>query len=159
MLMMVLPKLPKVCWLKFCWKLEISFFPKGSNRFFPKIPIYAHRHAHVTCAGTSELALFQCVCLIMSQLIKWHIQVAKGGSDDILRPTLDDKLNTLHETIASLASESKSEASEEEHVLENFHSSRTIRKLVMDCPKFASTLWKNALKGKSELWAQGHRWG
>lgn len=83
-------------------------------------------------------------------------EVAKGGSDDILRPTLDDKLNTLHETIASLASESKSEASEEEHVLENFHSSRTIRKLVMDCPKFASTLWKNALKGKSELWAQGH---
>ncbi|ESR32725.1 hypothetical protein CICLE_v100045851mg, partial [Citrus x clementina] len=83
-------------------------------------------------------------------------EVAKGGSDDILCPTLDDKLNTLHETIASLASESKSEASEEEHVLENFHSSRTIRKLVMDCPKFASTLWKNALKGKSEFWAQGH---
>lgn len=158
MLMMVLPKLPKVCWLKFCWKLEISFFPKGSNRFFPKIPIYVHRHAHVTWniwVGPFSM----CLPHNVSTNQMWHIQVAKGGSDDILCPTLDDKLNTLHETIASLASESKSEASEEEHVLENFHSSRTIRKLVMDCPKFASTLWKNALKGKSELWAQGHRWG
>lgn len=87
----------------------------------------------------------------------WRMQVAKGGSDDILGPTLDDKLNTLHETVASLASKSKSEVSEEEHILENFHSSRTIRKLVMDCPKFASSLWKNAIKGKTELWAQGHR--
>lgn len=85
------------------------------------------------------------------------MQVARGGSDDILYPTFDDKLDALHETIASLASESKSEGSEDEHILENFHSSRTIRKLVMDCPKFASTFWKNALKGKCELWAQGHR--
>lgn len=85
------------------------------------------------------------------------MQVARGGSDDILRPTLDDKLNTLHDAVASLAAESKSEASEEEHILENFHSSRTIRKLVMDCPTFASTLWKKALKGKCDLWAQGHR--
>ncbi|KAJ0093529.1 hypothetical protein Patl1_24980 [Pistacia atlantica] len=83
-------------------------------------------------------------------------EVARGGSDDILRPTLDDKLNTLHEAVASLAAESKSEESEEEHILENFHSSRTIRKLVMDCPTFASTLWKKALKGKCEVWAQGH---
>ncbi|KAJ0035556.1 hypothetical protein Pint_24442 [Pistacia integerrima] len=83
-------------------------------------------------------------------------EVARGGSDDILRPTLDDKLNTLHEAVASLAAESKSEESEEEHTLENFHSSRTIRKLVMDCPTFASTLWKKALKGKCEVWAQGH---
>ncbi|KAH7573516.1 hypothetical protein ACOSP7_007248 [Xanthoceras sorbifolium] len=83
-------------------------------------------------------------------------EVARGGSDDILHPTLDDKLNTVHEAIASLAAESKSEASEEEHILENFHSSRTIRKLVMDCPTFASTLWKKALKGKCKLWAQGH---
>ncbi|XP_031277171.1 pumilio homolog 24 [Pistacia vera] len=83
-------------------------------------------------------------------------EVARGGSDDILRPTLDDKLNTLHEAVASLTAESKSEESEEEHTLENFHSSRTIRKLVMDCPTFASTLWKKALKGKCEVWAQGH---
>lgn len=82
-------------------------------------------------------------------------EVASGGSDGILHPTLDDKLTVLHEAIATLAAMS-SEESEEEHVLNNFHSSRTIRKLIMDCPAFACTLWKKALKGKSNLWAQGH---
>ena len=85
------------------------------------------------------------------------MQVATGGSDGILRPTLDDKINSLHEAIASLAAKPKSDDSEEDHVLENFHSSRTIRKLVLDCPNFASTLWEKAIKGKSELWAHGHR--
>ncbi|XP_061349186.1 pumilio homolog 24 isoform X2 [Gastrolobium bilobum] len=83
-------------------------------------------------------------------------EVATGGSGGILLPTLDDKINSLHEAIASLAAMSKSEDSQEEHVLENFHSSRTIRKLIMDCPNFASTLWEKALKGKSEIWAHGH---
>lgn len=85
------------------------------------------------------------------------MQVATGGSGGILLPTLDDKINSLHEAIASLAAISKSEDSQDEHVLENFHSSRTIRKLVLDCPNFASTLWEKALKGKSEIWAHGHR--
>lgn len=83
------------------------------------------------------------------------MQVATGGFDGILHPALDDKINSLHEAIASLAATPKSE--EEEHVLENFHSSRTIRKLVLDCPNFASTFWEKALKGKSEIWARGHR--
>lgn len=86
------------------------------------------------------------------------MQVATGGSDGILRPTLDDKLNTLNAKIASLAAKS-SEESEEEHVLKNFHSSRAIRKLVLDCPTFACILWKKALKGKCELWAKDHRLG
>lgn len=85
------------------------------------------------------------------------MQVATGGSGGILHPTLDNKINSLHEAIASLAAMSKLEDSEEEHVLENFHSSRTIRKLILDCPIFASTLWEKALKGKSEFWARGHR--
>uniref|UniRef100_A0A2P2KVF8 Pumilio homolog 24-like isoform X1 n=1 Tax=Rhizophora mucronata TaxID=61149 RepID=A0A2P2KVF8_RHIMU len=83
-------------------------------------------------------------------------EVVTGGSNGILQPTLDDKLNTLHETIASLAAESESEESHEEHVLENFHSSRTIRKLVLNSPTFATTLWMTALKGNCGLWAQGH---
>lgn len=85
------------------------------------------------------------------------MQVATGGSDGILHPALNDKINSLHEAIASLAAISKSEDSQEEHVLENFHSSRIIRKLVLDCPNFASTFWEKALQGKSELWACGHR--
>ncbi|KAL2338996.1 hypothetical protein Fmac_013442 [Flemingia macrophylla] len=83
-------------------------------------------------------------------------EVATGGSDGIMHPTLDDKINSLHNAISSLAAMPKSEDSEEDHVLENFHSSRTIRKLILDCPNFASTLWEKALKGKSELWAHGH---
>ncbi|GLU06872.1 hypothetical protein SLE2022_238600 [Rubroshorea leprosula] len=83
-------------------------------------------------------------------------EVATGGSSGILYQTLNDKLKNLHEAIASLAAEPKSEESEEEHVLENFHSSHTIRKLVLDCPEFASTLWKKAFEGKCESWAQGH---
>ncbi|XP_039019672.1 pumilio homolog 24-like isoform X2 [Hibiscus syriacus] len=86
-------------------------------------------------------------------------EVALGGSDGILHPTLDEKLNNLHQAIAALAAKPKSEEpeeSEEEHVLENFHSSRTIRKLVLDCPAFASTLWNKSLEGKCQLWAQGH---
>ncbi|XP_027330421.1 pumilio homolog 24 isoform X2 [Abrus precatorius] len=84
-------------------------------------------------------------------------EVAVGGSGGIMHPTLDDKINSLHNAIASLAAKPKPEDSQEEHVLENFHSSRTIRKLILDCPKFASTLWEKALKGKSESWAHGHR--
>ncbi|GLT46729.1 hypothetical protein SLA2020_204660 [Shorea laevis] len=83
-------------------------------------------------------------------------EVATGGSSGILYQTLNDKLKNLHEAIASLAAEPKSEESEEEHVLENFHSSHTIQKLVLDCPEFASTLWKKAFEGKCESWAQGH---
>ncbi|KAL6186013.1 hypothetical protein ACLB2K_042135 [Fragaria x ananassa] len=83
-------------------------------------------------------------------------EVATGGSDGILHPTLDDKLNELYEAIATLVAEPKSDDPKEEHLLENFHSSRTIRRLILDCPAFASTLWNKALKGKSELWAQGH---
>lgn len=80
-----------------------------------------------------------------------------GGFDGILHLSLDEKLNNLYEAIAALAAKPKSEESGEEHVLENFHSSRTIRKLVLDCPAFASTLWKKSLEGKCQLWAQGYR--
>ncbi|CAL5198923.1 unnamed protein product [Lathyrus oleraceus] len=83
-------------------------------------------------------------------------EVATGGFGGILHPTLDDKINSLHKAIASLAGVPKSEDSQEEHVFENFFSSRTIRKLILDCPEFASVLWEEALKGKTELWAHGH---
>eukprot|EP00262_Sarcandra_glabra_P017584 TRINITY_DN6061_c0_g1_i1.p1 TRINITY_DN6061_c0_g1~~TRINITY_DN6061_c0_g1_i1.p1 ORF type:complete len:660 (-),score=112.79 TRINITY_DN6061_c0_g1_i1:326-2281(-) len=83
-------------------------------------------------------------------------EVATGGAGSILRQTLSEKLGTLYEAIASIAALSKTEESDGEHVFENFHSSRTIRKLVLDCPTFATTLWKSALEGKCEMWVQGH---
>ncbi|KAK2990301.1 hypothetical protein RJ640_014753 [Escallonia rubra] len=82
-------------------------------------------------------------------------EVATGGEGDILHPVLD-KLLALYEAVASIAAQPKSEGPEGDHLLENFHSSRTIRKLVLDCPAFASTLWEKALKGKCAMWALGH---
>ncbi|KAL1539122.1 pumilio 24-like [Salvia divinorum] len=81
-------------------------------------------------------------------------EVAIGGSDGILHPTLDEKLLELYEAIASIAAQPKVEA--EEHILEQFHSSRTIRKLVIDCPSFATVLWEKALIGNCAVLAKGH---
>ncbi|XP_078149076.1 pumilio 24 [Carex rostrata] len=82
-------------------------------------------------------------------------EVALGGGDKILQP-LSDKIDALHEAITSLAAVPKGTDSKEEHVFENFHSSRTIRKLVLDSHAFASALWKGSLEGKTDVWAQGH---
>ncbi|CAI9119004.1 OLC1v1020651C1 [Oldenlandia corymbosa var. corymbosa] len=96
--------------------------------------------------------------LLRSQFGKEVIyEVATGGADGILHPFMDEKLGELHEKIASLVGEPKSEEKgETDHLLEDFHSSRTIRKLILDCPAFASKLWEKALQGKCILWAQGH---
>ncbi|KAI0513500.1 hypothetical protein KFK09_009524 [Dendrobium nobile] len=82
-------------------------------------------------------------------------EVAVGGSDGILH-SLSDRLADLHKAIATVATFPKSEESEADHIFENFHSSRTIRKLILDSPSFAETLWKMALEGKSANWAKGH---
>ncbi|KAL5996257.1 hypothetical protein ACLOJK_026331 [Asimina triloba] len=82
-------------------------------------------------------------------------EVATGGAGGILSRTLADKTQGLHESIATLASLPKGEKPNE-HLFENFHSSRTLRKLVLDSPSFAATLWRLALEGKCESWAQGH---
>ena len=81
------------------------------------------------------------------------MQLAVGGSDGILQ-SFADRMDALHKAIASLAALPKTNESQEEHVLENFHSSRLIRKLVLG---FVATLWKMALDGKCDVWAQGHR--
>ncbi|RWR94227.1 Pumilio RNA-binding repeat [Cinnamomum micranthum f. kanehirae] len=83
------------------------------------------------------------------------VGMASGGAGGILRDTLADKVDALHVAISTLAALPKTNDSEQ-HLFENFHSSRTIRKLVLDCPSFAATLWKSALEGKCEMWAHGH---
>ncbi|EOA30085.1 hypothetical protein CARUB_v10013191mg [Capsella rubella] len=85
-------------------------------------------------------------------------EIAIGGSDGILCPSLSEKLCELYEAISSVAAKPKPQESKKdsEHILENFHSSRTIRRLVLDCPGFASTLFKKALSGKCRSWAAGH---
>lgn len=104
--------------------------------------------------GKCEVKLI-CISLFFTHGKK-YTQVALGGADKILQP-LSDKIDALHEAITSLAAVPKGTDSKEEHVFENFHSSRTIRKLVLDSHAFASALWKGSLEGKTDVWAQGHR--
>ncbi|KAL6893744.1 hypothetical protein ACP4OV_007842 [Aristida adscensionis] len=80
-------------------------------------------------------------------------EVAVGGKDNVLED-ITDKITLLHNAIASDAAQRKTE--DIEHAFENFYSSRVIRKLIIDCPAFAATLWKKALEGKCKIWADGH---
>ncbi|CAL9192537.1 unnamed protein product [Musa hybrid cultivar] len=101
-----------------------------------------------------------CYCInFISFGLRYFVYVvnplAVGGSDGILQ-SFADRMDVLHKAIASLAALPKTNESQEELVLENFHSSRLIRKLVLDCPGFAATLWEMALDGKCDVWAQGH---
>ncbi|KAE9455155.1 hypothetical protein C3L33_12926, partial [Rhododendron williamsianum] len=135
---------------------------KRTNEGGKKDP-FLRRQELLVNSGLAESLIDTCIEsageLLRSNFGKEVIyEVATGGAGGILRPNLDAKLEALYEAIASLAAQPNSEEEEEEedHLLENFHSSRTIRRLVLDCPTFASTLWKKALKGKCKTWAQGH---
>lgn len=120
----------------------------------------ARRRELLVNSGLAEKLIDAC-CEMAEELLRSNsgkeviYEVAMGGADSILRPTLDGKLETLHGVIASLAAHPKLEGSDE-HLLEHFHSSRTIRKLILDSPSFACTLYEKALKGKCSIWAQGH---
>lgn len=79
--------------------------------------------------------------------------MAVGGKDNVL-DGLTDRIHMLHDAIASDAAQPKTE--DTEHAFENFFSSRVIRRMVIDCPAFAVTLWRKALQGKCKIWAEGH---
>ncbi|CAN4115052.1 unnamed protein product [Withania somnifera] len=125
-----------------------------------KDPLTRRRELLVN-SGLAEKLIEAC-CEMAEELLRSNFgkeviyEVAMGGSDSILCPTLDVKLETLHGVIASLAAQPKMEGSDEQHLFEHFHSSRTIRKLILDSPSFACTLYEKALKGKCSIWAQGH---
>ncbi|OEL15665.1 Pumilio-like protein 24 [Dichanthelium oligosanthes] len=80
-------------------------------------------------------------------------EVAVGGKDNVLEGAID-RIQMLHDAIASDAAQPKTE--DIEHAFENYFSSRVIRKMIIDCPAFAVTLWRKALKGKCKIWAEGH---
>jgi hypothetical protein len=84
-----------------------------------------------------------------------NLKVAVGGKDNVLEG-VTDRIHTLHDAIASDATQPKTEDSE--HAFENFFSSRVIRRIIIDSPAFAVTLWRKALKGKCKIWAEGHRY-
>ncbi|CAN6308609.1 unnamed protein product [Urochloa humidicola] len=80
-------------------------------------------------------------------------EVAVGGKDNVLEG-VTDRIHILHDAIASDAAQPKTE--DIEHAFENFFSSRVIRRMIIDCPPFAVTLWRKALEGKCKIWAEGH---
>ncbi|OIT04294.1 pumilio -like 24 [Nicotiana attenuata] len=112
-------------------------------------------------SGLAEKLINEC-CEMAGELLKSNFgkeviyEVAMVGADNILHATLDGKLKTLHGAIASLPAHPKVEESDKEHLLEHFHSSRTIRKLILDFLSFACILYEKARKGKCVIWAQGH---
>ncbi|CAN6887174.1 unnamed protein product, partial [Brassica oleracea] len=110
---------------------------------------------NVTIAGSKKDPLLRRQELLVKSGLA---EVAVGGCDGILLPTLSENLRELYQAIASAAAEPKPEESEKsaQHILEDFPSSRTIRRLVLDSPTFASILFKKALSGKCRSWAQGH---
>lgn len=83
------------------------------------------------------------------------MKMAVGGEDNVL-DGLTDRIHMLHDAIASDAAQPKTE--DMEHAFENFFSSRVIRRMVIECPAFAVTLWRKALQGKCKIWAEGHRY-
>ncbi|KAL3641908.1 Pumilio 24 [Castilleja foliolosa] len=140
---------------------DYSFDPNTQLSEGGKKDSFKRRQELLVDSGLAEKLVDACIEmaeeLLRSKYGKEVIyEVATGGADGILHPTMDEKLGELHEAIASVVAQPKPDEPEQEHVLEQFHSSRVIRKLILDCPAFASTLWKKALKGNCAIWAKGH---
>lgn len=83
------------------------------------------------------------------------IQQLFSRTDDILLQSISSKLENLQKEIVTLASKPKVVDEWNDHVFLNLHSNMIIRKLILESPSFAQTLWNSALKGKCEIWAEG----
>ncbi|KAI4986287.1 hypothetical protein ZWY2020_018917 [Hordeum vulgare] len=106
-----------------------------------------------------KLALTDYGCLVvigkLTKQLKELIfdKVAVGGKNNFLEG-VTDRIHVLHNAIASDASRPRTDDGDE-HAFDNYHSSRIIRRMILDCPAFAAILWKKALKGKCKLYADG----
>jgi hypothetical protein len=88
-----------------------------------------------------------------------NCQVAKGGYQGVMVHIAPGGVSRVHQAIADLGAKSRTICTEGglEHVFEQYHASRIIRKLIVEpiasvdgvsIPSFARVLWKTALKGK-----------
>ncbi|XP_037444274.1 pumilio homolog 24-like [Triticum dicoccoides] len=80
-------------------------------------------------------------------------EVAVGGKNNFLEG-VTDRIHVLHNAIACDAARLRTDDGDE-HAFDNHHSSRIIRRMILDCPAFAATLWEKALEGKCKLYADG----
>lgn len=94
-----------------------------------------------------------------------------GGVDGELWRTMPSAVMSIHKEIADLATLPPQgtglEEEKDEHVMEQYFSSRTIRRLILESKpppegisgqSFSALFWDVALKGKCRRWAQGHRY-
>jgi pumilio family protein 6 len=90
-------------------------------------------------------------------------EVARGGEGDALREAAGDA--AIQEVVSAIAaavtaSETAAPAGDDAGastpLREDFHASRTLRRLVLDSPQAAAALWKHCLASHVAKWAQGH---
>ena len=90
-------------------------------------------------------------------------EVARGAEGDALRTAAGDAAIqevTMAIAAAVTASETAAPSGEDAEastpLREDFHASRTLRRLALDSPTAAAALWKHCLAPNVAKWAQGH---
>ncbi|KAH7431322.1 hypothetical protein KP509_08G042900 [Ceratopteris richardii] len=92
-------------------------------------------------------------------------EVAKGGHDGVLWHVVPAGICKLHQAIADIGANPRAADFDEEHIFEQYHASRTIRRLIIEptmlpnnvtARSFARVLWDTTLKGNCMEWATGH---
>ena len=75
-------------------------------------------------------------------------EVIIGGLDDVVYESCGEgKMNAFYERIAEVVTESvkSAKADEEDNLLENFFSTRLLRRAAQDCPRFAKVLFDSSI--------------
>ena len=81
-------------------------------------------------------------------------EVIIGGLDDVVYESCGEgKMNAFYERIAEVVTESvkSAKADEEDNLLENFFSTRLLRRAAQDCPRFAKVLFDSSICASSSL--------
>ena len=81
-------------------------------------------------------------------------EVIIGGLDDVAYESCGEgKMNAFYERIAEVVTESvkSAKADEEDNLLENFFSTRLLRRAAQDCPRFAKVLFDSSICASSSL--------
>ena len=111
-----------------------------------------------TCSANAGLLLGHATgCDVM-------YEVARGGEGDALRTAAGDAaIQEVVDAIAAAVTASESAAPSGDGgaaastpLREDFHASRTLRRLVLDSPQAAAALWKGCLAAHVAKWATGH---
>ena len=78
-------------------------------------------------------------------------EIIVGGMDDVIYESCDEgKMNSFYKRIAEIITESISaKACKDDNLLENFFSTRLLRRAAQDCPRFAKVLFNSSICASS----------